>query len=104
MGKGPYEVLGALAIHKVRRARMEAVQKHGELKPGPERWSRLLAEEWQEVEDELRTLSSLRSGMLWGEDGHQAKMRAMEELAQLAQLAIGIIELIQGGNINEQQD
>lgn len=80
-----------LAIMEVVRERCRAMDVHGPLKPGYDRWSRLLAEEWQEVEDELQTLQQ----PLWDNDKEDAKQRLKEELAQLAQLAIGMIEILQ---------
>lgn len=89
--------MSTVALHQVAIARMEALDKYGPLKPGADRWSRLIAEEWQEVEDELRTLYVLADH---GEEPVQAEElqyrdRAINELAQLAQLCIGAIELLQ---------
>lgn len=76
-------------ITEVAKARTEADAKHGPLKPGADRWMRLLGEEWQEVQDEL-------AFMLCPEvDAGIVRERAIAELAQLAQLAIGVIELLQ---------
>lgn len=74
-------------------ARSEALAKHGELKPGPKRWLRLIAEEWWEAQVELHTLGNVQE--------ESDKREAIVELAQLAQLCIGVIELIQEGSIAE---
>lgn len=95
----------AVALEQVRAERSRALAQHGPLKPGPARWSRLMAEEWQEVEDELAILELLATGLTtWDrEDMAAAKVRTVEELGQLAQLCIGVIELIQEGRIYEHQ-
>lgn len=87
---------------EVLAARYEAISKHGPLKAGPVRWSRLLQEEMREVEDEFAVLSlCIADRTIWPVcDTH--KRLAVKELAQLAQLCIGIIELIQHDRITEE--
>lgn len=81
-------------LWEVLDAKLHADHTHGNLKPGPARWSRLITEEYQEVMDELATLQGMDiSDPNWVD----TKQRAVEELAQLAQLCIGAIELIQQG-------
>lgn len=72
-------------------ARQEALAKHGPLKPGADRWMRLLGEEWQEVQDEL----AMTLLVTHPEGAALYRKQAIAELAQLAQLAIGVIELLQ---------
>lgn len=81
------------AVGVVTTQRGLAIYQHGPLKPGADRWLRLLAEEWQEVEDELHILNiraQFSPSMV-----SEARRRTIAELAQLAQLAIGVIELLQ---------
>lgn len=80
------------ALARVQLERGRAVALHGELKGGPVRWERLISEEYQEVMDELATLSLSPIG----------QEKAIIELAQLAQLAMGVIELIQAGKLEEE--
>lgn len=82
------------AMLKVIDERRRALLKHGPLKPGPDRWCRVLQEELEEVADELLTLFTMP-------DDEEIRQRAIIELAQLAQLAIGTIELLQQGHIQE---
>lgn len=95
--------LGDAALFEVVRARQDAVRKHGVLKPGADRWMRLLGEEWEEVQDELMSLHQLGSyAKVPGGDGYKSNVRkrAIAELAQLSQLAIGVIEQLQQEEAN----
>lgn len=100
-------MLSETALLVVRAEHNRAVLTHGPLKPGLERWIRLLSEEWEEATDELSLLHAL---ILHNPEQppailsaiQQAKSTAVAELAQVAQLAIGIIELIQAGSIQEE--
>lgn len=89
----------SMAIGTVVTERQLALNQHGPLKPGPERWSRLLQEEMQEVEDEFSLVNC--PGPEYAETRQEARARAIVELAQLAQLAIGVIELLQQGKTEE---
>lgn len=80
------------AMEVVMVERHRALEKHGALRRGPLRWIRLLAEEWQEINDELSTMAFGDKSLPAYAD---ARNRAKIELAQLAQLCIGVIELIQ---------
>lgn len=90
------------AIDEVIKARKEAVAKHGELKSGPMRWCRLLGEEYWESIAELEALIEARTQYPTKTEHDATKLRAIAELAQLAQLCIGVIELIQDGRTHEQ--
>lgn len=87
-----------LAYKLVLLARAEAIRKHGELKPGPVRWERLIGEEYREVCDELAVLDIpvLRGEQRDDED------RAITELSHLAQLCMGAMELILRGKTQEE--
>lgn len=82
----------------VRQERNRALSQHGPLKAGPVRWERLISEEYQEVCDELATLAHFGSNA-----PPISRQAAVAELAQLAQLCIGIIELIQAGKLQEEE-
>lgn len=89
------------ALARVQLERGRAVALHGPLKSGPGRWERLISEEYQEVMDELAVIGCLRK------DGPQfthdtAVECAISELAQLAQLCMGVIELLQQGKVEEE--
>lgn len=88
------------AMMKVINERRKALDKHGPLKPGPDRWCRVLQEEMEEVADEL--LTTCIPGSDYADARKEAADRAIIELAQLAQLAIGVIELLQQGKIQEE--
>lgn len=83
----PNKILGGAAVATVAMARSYAVDKHGPLKPGADRWIRLIGEEWEEAQDELACLGMAPMAGV--------RDRAIAELAQLAQLCIGVIELLQ---------
>lgn len=85
----------------VRLARRDAVAKHGPLtlrdESGFSRWSSHVQEEATEVADELMTLHAWRSGAaaLESRDAYiETVERAINELAQLAQLAMGMIDIL----------
>lgn len=86
------------AFLEVELARLNATQKHGPLKPGADRWMRLLGEEWEEVQDELALMQVSVDGL---DETNNREIQAdcrkatIAELAQLAQLCIGVIELLQ---------
>lgn len=86
----PLSFISSVALLEVELARRGAIHKHGPLKPGADRWMRLLGEEYREVNDELVVLRLEDQT-----DRVETRTRAIAELAQLAQLAIGVIELLQ---------
>ena len=55
--------LSTIALIEVQQARYDAVMKHGPLKPGADRWMRLLGEEWEEVQDEFALLMQVLQGL-----------------------------------------
>lgn len=82
------------ALAEVVIARAESIAKHGPLKPGADRWACLISEEYREVCDELIFLGD-PFPFIPPEATAAARVRAINELAQLAQLCIGVIELLQ---------
>ncbi len=87
------------ALHEVLLARAEAEDRHGPLRPGVDRWHRLIEEEWQEVQDEFALLRHTAGTPRLFEP--EIRERTIKELAQLAQLAIGAIELLQEEKVHD---
>lgn len=79
------------AVNTVLGERAKALEKHGPLKTGTARHWRLLKEEYLEVEVELVGLMLSQSTRAAMDRVHHGII----ELAQLAQLCIGIIEILQ---------
>lgn len=104
MSQGLTATLSDSALLVIKTERNRAIIQHGPLKPGPQRWVRLLAEEWEEAQDELMTLDALLHSPKGAtiSELQQIRGRAIAELAQLAQLAIGIIEHLQQGKVEEE--
>lgn len=87
---------GRAAMDAVIQARKEAEAKHGKLRLGPERWSRLLVEEFDEALDELQLLTAIECGAQHTDTQRiEIIERAICELAQLTQLSMGCITLLQ---------
>lgn len=81
------------ALELIMTARIQAMQKHGKLKWGVERWRRVIEEEWQEVQDDLASFDAL----LTADNADtlplvSAGANLIMECAQLAQLLIGVME------------
>lgn len=83
------------ALSMVQWERARAIVLHGPLKSGVGRWERLISEEYQEVMDELATVQHFNTA--------EKRVRAMNELAQLSQLCMGIIELLLHGKTEEEK-
>jgi hypothetical protein len=84
------------ALAEVEAARASAYRKHGALKMGADRWMRLISEEYEEVCDELVCLHPVTGNIArTAKEYRDIHKRAISELAQLSQLCIGVIELLQ---------